>query len=73
MSILLHSLQQWNTHRLAHLKRLIILGHTRHVQPSGPSKNISDKIAKDYSIYKPYLILFGLVDGIYKYLFKVSF
>lgn len=72
MSILLHSSEQWNVHRLSHLRRLIILAHARHCNPTGPVKNISDKIAKDYSVYKPYLIFFGLVDGIYKYFFNVS-
>lgn len=72
MSVLLHSGQQWNIHRLAHLRRLFILAHARHCQPSGPAKSISDKSVKEYSVYKPYLIFFGLVDGLYKYFFKVS-
>lgn len=72
MSILLHSPLQWNIHWLSHLRRLIVLAHVRHCQPTGPAKNILDKTAKDYSIYKPYLIVFGLVNGVYKYFFKVS-
>lgn len=71
MSILLHSMNQWKTNRLAHLRRLIILAHVRHCQPNGPTKTLSDKTVKEYDVYKPYLIYFGLVDGIYNYFFKV--
>lgn len=72
MSVLLHSFDQWTLHRVAHLKRLLVLAHARHCQPTGPVKNTWDKTVKDYSVYKPYLIFFGVVDGIYKYFFKVS-
>ncbi|XP_074029001.1 E3 ubiquitin-protein ligase-like protein poe [Leptinotarsa decemlineata] len=70
ISILLHSLAQWNSHRISHLRRLIILAHARHCQPSGPAKSLSDKTIKEYSVYKPYLVFFGLVDGIYNCFFK---
>ncbi|XP_056641011.1 E3 ubiquitin-protein ligase UBR4 isoform X2 [Diorhabda sublineata] len=70
MSILLHSQQQWQMHRLSHLRRLIILAHARHCQPIGPVKTLSDKTVKDYAVYKPYLIFFGIIDGIYNYFFK---
>lgn len=73
MSILLHSGAQWNVHRLAHLRRLLVLAHSRHCQPSGPVKNLSDVEVKEYSVYKPYLVFFGLIDGLYKYCFKVCF
>lgn len=72
MSILLHSSDQWNMHRMTHLRRLIVLGHARHCQPTGSAENVLDRTAKDFSVYKPYLIFFGLVDGIYKHFFKVS-
>lgn len=71
MSILLHSPQQWNVHKLNHLKRLIILAQTRHCHPSGPNKVLTDKSEKEYSAYKSYLVFFGLIDGIYNYFFKV--
>ncbi|CAH0559665.1 unnamed protein product [Brassicogethes aeneus] len=70
MSILLHSQKQWNKHRLAHLKRLIICAHVRNVQPTGPAKTIADKQEKPYAVYKPYLLFFGVVDGIYENFFK---
>lgn len=73
MSILLHSLQQWNTYKISHLKRLIVVGHTRHCYPSGPNKTLVDKTVKEYTAYKPYLVFFALVDGIYNSFFKVCF
>lgn len=69
MSILLHSHQQWKNNKIAHLRRLIILAQARN---TGSSKTLSDKKEKEYSVYKPYLVFYGLVDGIYKYFFKVS-
>lgn len=71
MSILLHSLQQWNAHKLGHLKRLVLLAQARHCHPSGPNKLLADRGLKEYAVYKPYLVFFGLVDGIYSYFFKV--
>ena len=70
MSVLIHSATTWNKNRLAHLRRLIVLAQTRQCSPSGPTKTLANKSPQDYSIYKPYMILFGLVDGIYKYFFK---
>jgi hypothetical protein len=72
MSILLHSPQQWNAHKLGHLKRFVVLAQTRHCHPSGPNKVLPDKTVKEYGVYKPYLVFFGLIDGIYGYFFKVS-
>ncbi|XP_044730066.1 E3 ubiquitin-protein ligase UBR4 isoform X3 [Chrysoperla carnea] len=69
-SILLLSPNRWRRRRLSHLKRLIIIGHVRHIQPEGPCPNLNDKTIKDYSVYKPYLIFFGLIDGIYNNFFK---
>lgn len=73
MSIPLHSYQKWLTNRLTHLKRLIVLAHARHSQPVGPCKQLDDKETKEYSVYRPYLIFFGIIDGIYDCFFKVSF
>ncbi|KAK9707814.1 E3 ubiquitin-protein ligase UBR4 [Popillia japonica] len=42
----------------------------RHSQPSGPIKSLSNKNEEDYNVYKPYLIFFGIIDGIYKNFFK---
>lgn len=72
MSVLVHNLESWRTNRVSHLRRLIVLAHTRHCHPSGPVKALTDKTVKEYPVYKPYLIFFGLIDGIYNYFFKVT-
>lgn len=73
MSILVHNPARWQSNRLGHLRRLIVLAHARHCHPSGPVKTFTDKTEKVYSVYKPYLIFFGLIDGVYNNFFKVSF
>ena len=35
--------------------------------------SITDKAMKDYIVYKPYLVFFGLMNGLYTSVFKVSF
>lgn len=72
LSILIHSPQNWTTHKIAHLRRLIVLAQARHCTSTGPCKTLSDKTVKEYSVYKPYLVFFGLIDGIYYNFFKVS-
>lgn len=72
ISVLLHSHKRWEITKLTHLKRLLILAHARSCCPSGPCKSFNDKSVKSYSTYKPYLIFFGLIDGIYSTFFKVS-
>lgn len=73
MSILVHNAERWQNNRISHLRRVIVLAHARHCHPLGPVKTLADKSEKEYSVYKPYLIFFGLIDGIYNYFFKVSF
>ncbi|XP_022919909.2 E3 ubiquitin-protein ligase UBR4 isoform X2 [Onthophagus taurus] len=70
MSFLVHTPTTWNRYKLTHLMRLIVLAHARHCHPSGPVKTVSNKSEEDYLVYKPYLVLFGLVDGVYKNFFK---
>lgn len=72
MSILVHQPERWSAHRVSHLRRLVVLAHARHCHPSGPVKTLSDKSVKEYSVYKPYLVYFGLIDGVYNHFFKVS-
>ena len=33
--------------------------------------SLADKTVKEYSVYKPYLIFFGLVECLYQKVFKV--
>ncbi|ERL84753.1 hypothetical protein D910_02178 [Dendroctonus ponderosae] len=70
MAVFLKSKNEWEKDRYAHLSRLLAIAQTRFVQPSGPGTGLSDKSVKDYSVYKPYLVFFGLIDAIYKYFFK---
>lgn len=71
MSLLVHPPERWQANRVAHLRRIVILAHARHCHPAGPVKTFADKSVKEYSVYKPYLVYFGLIDGIYNYFFKV--
>lgn len=77
LSLLLHSPSRWQTTKIAHLKRAIATAQIRHVSPTPPSgssgtNKLTDAAIKDYAVYKPYLIFFGMVDGIYSnYLKKV--
>jgi len=34
--------------------------------------SVADKTVKEYSVYKPFVAFFALVDGLYQYVFKVS-
>ncbi|XP_047102506.1 protein purity of essence [Schistocerca piceifrons] len=72
MYLLLHSPARWKEDRFRHLNRLIVLAQARATQPSGPGpeNRLLDLEVKDYSVYKPYVVFFGLVDGIYKYILK---
>lgn len=73
MSLLLHSLRQWNRHRLTHLRRFVVLAQARHLQRetnAAVSPILADKQVKPYAAYKPYLVFFALIDGIYNYFFK---
>uniref|UniRef100_A0A182FS89 Uncharacterized protein n=2 Tax=Anopheles albimanus TaxID=7167 RepID=A0A182FS89_ANOAL len=72
MSLALHTPELWTRHKLVHLRRLIAIGHARHVSPNTVCKFLapSDKRPKDYSIYKPYLMFWGLIDLIYRDAFR---
>lgn len=73
ISLSLHSRELWNKHKLAHLKRLVAVAQARHISPSVLCKALlapSDRQTKDYSVYKPFLMMWALVDMIYNTLFK---
>jgi len=70
-SLLLHSPNMWKKNRIAHLRRLLVLSHVRHVYPSGPHK-LSDIQPKDFAVYKSSLVFYGLIDACYRYFFKVK-
>ncbi|KAH8249088.1 hypothetical protein KR032_005683 [Drosophila birchii] len=73
VSLSLHSRELWNKHKLAHLKRLLAVAQARHISPSVLCKALlspADRQAKDYSVYKPFLMMWALVDLIYNDLFN---
>ncbi|KAL1517166.1 hypothetical protein ABEB36_000965 [Hypothenemus hampei] len=70
MALFLKSKDEFEQDRLVHLSRLILIAHVRYLQPNGPSGPITDKSVKDYSVYKPYLMFYGLIDAIYKFFFN---
>jgi E3 ubiquitin-protein ligase UBR4 len=61
--------EKWNEHRVALLQRLLVQAHSRQVAPSGTT-TLTDKQAKDYSIYKPYLYIFAVINILYNTMFK---
>ena len=76
LSLLLHSPSRWQSTKIAHLKRVLALAQIRHVSPTPPggsagTNKLIDASVKDYAVYKPYLIFFGIVDGIYSNYLKV--
>lgn len=69
LSIVLHTPEMWAKNRVKFLKRLLVAYHVRHLYPSSTCKalnGVGDKDVKDYSAYKPGLMIFALVDLIYK-------
>lgn len=70
LSLALHTPNLWQKHKVAHLKRLIAAGHARNISPSAVCKSLPDNKPKDYSVYKPFLMMWALVDCVYADLFK---
>lgn len=71
MCVIVFPSSKWQKLKINFLKRIIILAQARHVSPQGTS-NLSDTSVKDFTVYKSYLLFFGLIDGLYKKMFKVS-
>jgi hypothetical protein len=59
---------------VAHLKRLLVLAQARHLEKGQQNKptKLADVSILPFAVYKPYLVFFGLVDGLYKICFKVG-
>ncbi|XP_066149479.1 E3 ubiquitin-protein ligase UBR4 isoform X2 [Euwallacea fornicatus] len=70
LALFLKSKREWEKERLEHLSRLIVIAHVRSFQPRRLDSGLGDKSIKDYYVYRPYLIFFGLIDAIYTYFFK---
>lgn len=69
LSIVLHTPELWAKNRIKILSRLLVAYHVRSLYPSTTCKalnGVGDKDMKNYNVYKPGLMLFALVDLIYK-------
>lgn len=73
LSLSIHNQANWNKYKLTHIKRLVVIAQARNVSPSAQCKALlsaSDRQTKDYTVYKPFLMMWALVDLIYNQLFK---
>ncbi|XP_068695175.1 E3 ubiquitin-protein ligase UBR4-like isoform X2 [Montipora foliosa] len=64
LSLFVYSLEQWNQVKITFLKRLIITAHARHLSPTGTSK-ILDTTPLSFAVYRPYMVLFVLIDKLH--------
>lgn len=72
ISLALHTPAIWAANKIQHLKRLIIMAQARTASPSKICNFLTSeqKELKSYSVYKPYLMIWCLVDLIYRYFFR---
>lgn len=73
LSVVLHTPEMWAKNRVKFLKRLLGAYHVRHLYPTTTSKalnGVGDKDVKDYTAYKPGMMIFALIDLIYKNYFS---
>ncbi|XP_054720473.1 E3 ubiquitin-protein ligase UBR4-like [Uloborus diversus] len=69
MCVIVFPPSKWQKLRKNFLKRVLILSQARHISPQGVT-TLSDAVPKDFTVYKSYLLFFGLIDGLYKKMFK---
>ncbi|KAF6041006.1 ubr4 [Bugula neritina] len=69
ISLALWSTEEWKKQKLVFLQRLLVMIQTRKLSSVG-SKTLTDKTPQPYTLYKPMVVLFGLVDAIYNTMFK---
>ena len=68
LALLVQSCQRWNTSRLIYLGRLLVTAHCRAQKGSDQRQ---EKQILEYSAYKPALVFFAIVNGIYNIVLKV--
>ncbi|XP_074621519.1 E3 ubiquitin-protein ligase UBR4-like isoform X3 [Acropora palmata] len=61
LSLFVYSLEQWNEVKITFLKRLIVTAHARYLSPTDISK-FSDTTPAAFSVYRPYMVFFVLID-----------
>lgn len=72
MCVIVFPSSKWQKLKLNFLKRTLILAQTRNASPQGAT-SLGDTSVKEFTVYKSYLLFFGLIDGLYKKMFKVCF
>lgn len=70
LSLFFHSPAIWLKYRIAHLKRLIVIAQVRHIAPSKSFIMPSDRQEKEFTVYRPYLLMWALINLLYGTLFK---
>jgi len=71
LALLVLNWKRWKTTRLTFLGRLLVAAHCRAQQQHKDDQQHEEKQALDYSVYKPALIFFAIVNGIYDIILKV--
>lgn len=71
LSLLVMNYQRWRGSRLTFLGRLLVAAHCRAKQSASKGES-KEKQVLDYSVYKPALVFFALVNGIYDIILKVK-
>ncbi|VDM16712.1 unnamed protein product [Hydatigera taeniaeformis] len=56
--------EKWNQHRVSLLRHLMALAHARAADGTGFAEHPA------FTVYKPYLLFFGLIQAFYEYFFK---
>lgn len=67
LSLALHTPTLWKKHRIQHLKRLMVTAQARHCSRNVVCKTLSgsDRLVKEYGVYKPYLMMWSVIDLVY--------
>lgn len=67
LSLALHTPDIWKRNRIQHLKRLLVSAQARSCSSNVLCKTLSsaDHQPKDYSVYKPFLMMWSMVDLLY--------
>lgn len=71
LALLVLNRQRWNANRLVFLERLLVTAHCRAQQPKGAEQR-QEKQVLDYSVYKPALVFFAIVNGVFNIVLKVT-
>lgn len=71
LSVALHTPTLWKKNRIRHLQRLLVTAQARHCSRNVVCKTLSgsDRLVKEYAVYKPFLMMWSVVDLVYT-LFK---